>query len=551
MTTFTTTAMRRKALKSFSILFLLTLMFNACDRDFSSIQSDIEGSENFNTNSKKFPVVAFNKKLNPVQTNVLTANLMGVYNDNVYGLTTASVVTQIIPTTFSPDFGEDPELESVIMTVPYFVSNDGTDDDGNTIYSIDSLWGEAPIKLEVYRNNYFLRDFDPENAEEIQKYYSNSGSTIDFDSHLGELLYEDTSFIPDPSEIIIEEENEETGELEEVERIQPSIRVELLNPGDDFWETLLFFDDEEDITHPELSNQNNFKEYFRGLYFRAEAIEGNGSMLMLDFSRANIILNYTNVIDPDTGERDESFIRFNFTGNRLNVLDNDPTNTVIDDADAMADEDLGDERLYLKGGEGSMAVIDLFNGDVVDETSGMTVPAYDFFTSRKDSWLINEANLVFKVDQDQVDDEEPDRVILIDLKNNLPIVDFFIDRTTNNFDPINSKINYSEILERDEDGNGVSYKIRLTEHINNMFIRDSTNVKLGLFVSTNINEIVEATLIDSEDEVVSSTPIGSVISPKGTILKGSNENVPEEDRVQLEIFYTCISIDDDCPDSEE
>jgi len=523
-------------------MLLIAFAFVACDKDYSSVKSDIEGLENFNTDAKKFPIVAFNKKMKPVQTSDLSSNSLGIYNGNIYGLTTAGVVSQIVPTRFNPVFGLETELESVILTIPYFATNEGGDenDPESTLYSMeekDSLFGNAPIKLSVYRNNYFLRDFNPENAEETQKYYSNANSTINFDSHLGELLYVDDDFFPSPTEIVITEENEE-GEEEVTQRIAPSLRVELLNPGGDFWETLLFFDDDSDIPHPELSNPNNFKEYFRGLYFKTEAIDGNGHMTMLNFGLASVVVNYSFRIDEDSDEREDGFLSFNFNGVRLNVLENDLSNTVIDNADAAANEVDGDENLFLKGGEGSMAIIDLFNGDVFDDELGVDVPAFDYFMSKKEQWLINEANLVFYVDQGQVSGQEPDRIMLYKLNSNLPLIDYFIDGSTNTFDPLNSKINHSRILERDEDENGVKYKIRLTEHINSIFVRDSTNTKLGLVVSTNVNEILQSCLLDSEDETVTNVPSGSVMSPRGTILHGSNENVAEEKRAQLEIFYT-------------
>jgi len=239
-----------KALKTLSTMLLMALTFIACDKDFSSVESDIEGSENFNTTSKKFPIVAFNEKAKAVQTNELSSNALGVYNGNIYGLTTASVVTQILPKSFNPNFGFEPELaeiESVMLTIPYFVTNEGSDpeDDGGTLYSMgkkDSLYGSEPIKLSIYQNNYFLRDFNPDNVDESQEYFSNANSTINFDSHIGELLYENVEFFPSSDEIDIEGVDEE-GEPEITERISPSLRVELLNPGGDFWENLLFFDD--------------------------------------------------------------------------------------------------------------------------------------------------------------------------------------------------------------------------------------------------------------------------------------------------------------------
>ncbi len=225
----------------------------------------------------------------------------------------------------------------------------------------------------------------------------------------------------------------------------------------------------------------------------------------------------------------------NFSGNRLNTLENDPTNMIISNADANADLTNGDQSLYLKGGEGSIAAIELFSGDVEDPETGLDVPALDYFKSKKETWLINEANVTFYVDPSQLNGQEPDRVILMDLENDMPIVDYFFDTSTNNSNPLRSKINFSNILERDSDGDGVKYKFRVTEHLNNILLRDSTNINLGLFITTNINEVQTATALEY-DEIDSHS--GSVLSPRGTVLYGTNQNVPDNKKVKFEIFFT-------------
>src|SRR5690606_19358302 len=99
----------------------------------------------------------------------------------------------------------------------------------------------------------------------------------------------------------------------------------------------------------------------------------------------------------------------------------------------------------------------------------------------KPSRLINEANLIFYVDQDLTGvekDVQPNRVVLYDIKNNIPIIDYFFDTTTNTTNPVDSKLNYSSKLDRDAIGKGVKYKIRMTEHLNNILLKDSTNFQL-------------------------------------------------------------------------
>ena len=50
----------------------------------------------------------------------------------------------------------------------------------------------------------------------------------------------------------------------------------------------------------------------------------------------------------------------------------------------------------------------------------------------------------------------------------------------------------------DEDKNGLMYKIRISEHIKNVVRKDSTNVKLGLVVSSDINNTINIEVEDSD-----------------------------------------------------
>ncbi|MDU8884830.1 DUF4270 domain-containing protein [Yeosuana sp. MJ-SS3] len=522
------------ALKLIFVVLIVTLSFIACDKDYNTIGSDIIGDKNFVTSSAIFSATSYNKKLNPVQTNNLPSNLLGFHNDPVYGNTTANIVTQLLPQVYSVDFGENTLVDSVILSIPYYskVSADSPDENGNTLYSIsDSLYGDSPIKLSVYRTDYFLRNFDPQSEfNDPQYYYSDANSTINFDNHITDLLYENPLFTPSSDAIPIFEINESTGVYEEKERLAPALRVHL---DADYWKEVII--DKQDDT--ELSNQNNFINYFRSLYFKAEAISTEGNIIMLNMAStsANITIYYSKDSVVTEGERDPGTYTMTFGGIRFNTLENN-FNLTLEDGDS----DLGDEKLYLKGGEGSMAVIDLFGNTDLD---GNDIPdELEEFKSHKDDWLINEANLVFYEDEDMYTPEDDyhkyDRVYLYDAKNNNPVIDYFIDPTINEINPINSRVVHLGQRFNDDDGTPYRFKIRITEYINSILLKDSTNTRLGLVLSTNVNTIQNGKIKGSEDQNVTVVPSASVLTPKGTILYGSNNNVPENKRVYLEIFYT-------------
>jgi len=539
--------------KSIAFLSLIIVVSVSCDRDFTNIESGLEGIKNFDGLSKKFPLVTYTKTATPfstdpndlvgIQTNGLSSGFLGIYKDpnlNEFGTTTASMVAQIVPNQSAPTFGTNPIIKSVILNIPYYSKVLTTSESGASTYELDSVFGNlsASYKVSIHKNNYLLRDLDPStNFEEPQVYYSNQEDI--FYSQQGELLYENNNFFPSSEETVISEIDEETNESEVVERIAPSFRAELYDPQDlsnTFWkDEILDFEGQ-----PELSNANNFTNHFRGLIIKVESITGDGSFAQLNFDQASVVIDYTNdeEIEAET-ESDKNATRlvFNLRGNRVNLLKTENNNI-----DLNGDSTAGSDKLYLKGGDGAMVVVDLFNGLTEDEDGDLT-PAFDYFKSKKDKWLINEVNLTFYVDQNSVAGDEPDRVTLYNLKTNEPVIDFSLDGAISTTSPINSITNFSQILKRDGAGNGVRYRFRLTDHINNIFLKDSTNVKLGLYIASNINitetSKIQGSVADEADEtVLTKIPTTSVLSPKGTILHGSKSTIPEGQRAEFEIYYT-------------
>lgn len=547
-----------KALK-ISIIFLLVFSsFVACDKDFSVIESDVLGKENanFQTNNIDIPISAYNKKLNALQINKkagdLDPQLLGFFDDPEFGKTTASIITQVTPTAYSPDFGVNPVIDSVIISIPYFSRATGFDTEGHATYSIeDSLYGnaQAEIKLTIYHNNYFLRSFNPNSTTSPQNYFSNANSginttdnfaltensTINFDDHKGAVI-KDMTFTPSADAIKTAVGD---GEDAVTTRSVPAFRTHLDNA---FWKSTI-------IDHegqPELSNASNFQDYFRGLYFKAEPKDGDGNMTFLNFASADakITIHYSKGADD---ARTPSEYTFNFRGNRLNTFINDYSIPLAD-----GDSDLGDETLYLKGAEGSMAIVDLFDNDpdaledflndfrktddngefIKDNTTGT-------FVLKK---LINEAQLVV-YENDLLTTTSPenyhryDRIYAYDVKNNTPIIDYnsFFDPSENPQDPFNSKIFH--LGQRNPDQK--KYKIRLTQHLNNILLRDSTNTKIGLVLSTNVNIITTAQTLINENGVTG-IPAAAIFTPRGTILYGTKQSidVPEEKRMKLNVFFT-------------
>ncbi|MBJ7882283.1 DUF4270 domain-containing protein [Gelidibacter salicanalis] len=533
--------MKNKKIANTPVFLLVALMtlFIACDKDYVSLDSEISGQNNFGVSDTKYEVTAYTNKLNPVQTNGLPSNLLGYYKDLVYGSTTANVVTQLAPTVYDPIFPDEVRVDSVVLTIPYFSKATGITD-GVTTYALDSIYGSSAINLKVYENTYFLRSFDPNSQfNSPQKYFSDrslSASTqIPLTSLRGTVLESITEFTPSNSEIA-----QKIGE--EVTRTAPALRRKM---DTEFWNNKIILKE----GGSELSNLNNFQNYFRGVYFEAEAINDNGSMMLLNFasSNANITLYYSS---PPTGtatERVNGSYKLNFAGNRVNFFENDYSFAI-----PQGNPTTGDEKLYLKGGQGAMAVIDLFGGTDIDNDLGTITPFEEFKNAYVETdtegkfvrakRMINEANLVFFVDPTLTQGQEPDRIYIYDIKNNTTLFDYGFE-SADKVSPNDSRTNHLGKLKRDGDdknAQGIKYKIRITEHIKNLLLRDSTNVSLGLAVSTNVNIEDGATplsILSADNQPVKTVPVSAILSPKGTVLYGNN-TTNEDKKLYLEIFYT-------------
>ena len=583
------------------VIVLSFLSFVSCDKDFNSLGSDLIDGNHFVL--ERYPVqnlTAYSKATGPVQTNNLPINALGIYKDPYFGTTKAHFVSQVELSSPNPTIGYQPVIDSVYMYVPYYSTYKSVTDAGERIYELDSVYGNsetAKFKLHVYENGYYLRDYDPaENFESAQKYYSNDKSLVD--PYKGtELLNNSTKvaqneeFIFSNKEIyiyktdgngayvnatgtVLADQNDLTLRVIK-ERKLPGMWLDLKNSF--FQQKIL-----DAAASGNLYNNSSFKNYFRGLLFEVQEITPDqGALAMLDFSTAEFKIIFkaatlaptTEVPNPPKIRRTLSLqMGFKSTSNKkansINFIEHTRTaayNSSLTSSDIVN----GDSKIYLKGGNGSVAFIDVFGPDVkkvvddvlVSDPIGNGVPdELDELriNMKLNQWLINEANLIFYVDKDAMSDPkqiEAERIYIFDATNHEPILDYYADNSSgSNFKK--NKSSFGGIIERetvtDFNGNkkGIKYKVRLTEYIRQLIKNKNTdyddNVRLGVAVIEDINSPANATInpanpITIGTSNVSFIPVSSVMSPLGTVLHGTN--IPAGDpnvakKLKLEIFFT-------------
>ena len=603
--------MKNKFYNIFILFIILSEL--SCTKEYNSIGTEILKSDTFETSLENIPVFASQKRIQPFKSNGLTSYQLGQINDNIFGKTEASFITQLTLSQPNPYFGkwdseseingdsnnikvieENETVNNVVLEIPFFNNtfdsdgdgvidlydvdsndiysdsdgdgvsdiveksngtdplNPGTDGDGindnedtesinpnngATVYDVDSLIGNinASFKIKIEELDYYLRDYDPtNNFESFQKYYSDDHFIKNFSK---ETLFDDNIEIDTNEIVIYNEDDPNTNDVDESttvkERLSPRLKIPLDNA---------FFQDK--ILNKEgsvdLLNPDNFNLFFKGLIISSYNFSDD-LLMILDYSNSKIKINYdydvyndngtTDDTSDDSVEKENKDFEILLSGNQLNLFNKDNySQEILDNVNNSENLSKG----YLKGGEGFMLELDLFT-----ENNGENI----LNEIRSKGWLINEANLTVYVDQTTINSYggliEPARLYLYNIEDQTPLIDYFIDNSTGNKES-DKKINHDGLLEYQSDKKGLKYKIRISEHIKNIVRNDSISPKLGLVVTSSIENSQNLDL--RENYSLSKIPISSAINPLGTVIYGPNpESENFDKRLRLEIYYTEIN----------
>ncbi|SEP74011.1 DUF4270 domain-containing protein [Flavobacterium urocaniciphilum] len=602
----------RKSIAIISLLF--SMVFISCDQDYNTVGADLVGDEHFDFDKYEVDIKAYSQATQEVQTNNLLVNPLGFYKNPYFGDTKANFVTNVSLNNFQPKFGTNVQIENVTLYIPYFSTVDETNDDGSKTYTLDSIYGanpESKMKLSVYENGYYLSQFDANDQSLDSRYYNDMDGLIDaqkrgndgsgnsvangtrlndssdpaendqFYFNKAEIKIYKTKFntVSGQIEYLDENDNVTTDPTKYVvkERLAPGI---YLNLNKQFFKKRIL-----DASNSDLYNHNTFRQYFKGLYFQMEQVAGqDGAMAMLNFNNAKLNINYSSVNDgaqAGTAATSKTMLLSLGSatgGSTVSLQDYSYSSAystgLANSANVFGNVDFGqNERLYLKGGKGSVVYVDVFGDDkdnpdtdtdnddgieddVTDESYHNGIPD-ELDLLRKKGWLINDAYLEFYIDNSSTvmggaNQEYAERIYLYDATNNKAIFDYTFDTSTS-LSAKNNKYVYGGILQRDNDATsstykkGIKYKIRITQHINNILnssnVNINKNVKLGLCVTESVaitsNKYFKNPLTfgpGAEDDI-KQLPVSSIMAQQGTVLHGTHSTDPEK-KLKLVIHYT-------------
>jgi hypothetical protein len=423
---------------------------------------------------------------------------------------------------------------------------DHNDDDnatyqsGNNVYQIDSVYGnrEATFNLKVYELGAYLNELDPsDNFETTQAFYS----TQDYyeEGFSRAVLYDDIiSLNLDEIRINYKEDDPETPDVDETLQVETRLSPRLRVPLDIGFFQENFIDKEGST---DLETSVNFQKALRGIIIRAEDFSEDLYML-LDIQNAavNIVYEYDDYqtqgtlgdTSDDTVEKVEKEISLAFNGIRINTLKNSLFDAAVQEQLIASSNNTPTNRLYVQSGT-FLGKIRLF--DIENQNENELIESL-----RGQSWLINEANLIFYIDPNLASSQEllAQRLYLFAYNSGFPLSDYVSDGSVSNFGRNSNKKIFGGLLEYDDNNVPYRYKFNITDHISNIIRNDSINFDLGLVVNADINNITPIKAVtESEQDLV--YPLTATLNPLGAILIGSHPDASSEDKkVRLELIYS-------------
>ncbi|MCX7954008.1 MAG: DUF4270 domain-containing protein [Bacteroidales bacterium] len=285
-------------MKNFNFLYILLILFS-CKKEPSEIGLNLRQNDQlvkgFVTDT--ISIIAYTIQEDSFTTDERSFQLLGSYLDPVFGYTEASFVTQIFLTTSNVSFGSNPIIDSVVMTLDY-----------------QSYYGDTTVS-----HNVFIYEIEKDIYYD-SVYYSN----FKIDEYIpSQNLIANFEYYPRPTSGLL--------------------HFKLSN---EFGQKIL------NASQTDLTSNNSFVKYIKGLYFKTEPNYSKGSIISFNLLNPNskITLYYHN--DNNTNLKYDLIITNKCA--RVNIFKHDYSYSTIT---SINDTTGSDTLLYLQGAAGLNVLI--------------------------------------------------------------------------------------------------------------------------------------------------------------------------------------------------
>lgn len=399
---------KRKVVKLSATFFIALALLGSCKKEKTTIGSNLlADSLNVHKAIDTFTIITYTDLLDSMESDETSVNLLGYYNDPVFGSVDCGIVTQIRLSGSNPDIGAtaaDVIVDSVVLQLGYT----GIKWYGN----LDDM------TVEVY-------EVDEDLLRDDQDYY-----TFDTPITTGADLVMSGSNIVSPD--VLSEVALANGDT-----LAAHLRIRL--------DTTTLGDKLVDLKHAgSMSTDEAFVSAFKGLYIKANGsslVTAQGGVLYfgLESSLSKMTLYFHEVSDLTPKEYD---FNINASAARYNKIDYDRSGTTVESV--LMSPSLGQEAFYAQAG-GAWAVVELPHiMDLNNDADGNPNPK-----------IINKAQLILPVQDFAADGFDPSVSMFIARVVDSKLSDFTLDYSlssalagnTVNYDQTKKEFRFNMTLE--------------------------------------------------------------------------------------------------------
>src|SRR5690606_37070747 len=127
----------RKFFNNVAAIILCATAFTAfsCEDDISDVGRGLINTGSI-ANAFYLDIISYNSNNDSIRSDefVLQSGALGVYEEPVFGRTKAKFISQARMSGTNPDFGENAQMDSVILSIPVYFKNKEEDIDIDTTY---------------------------------------------------------------------------------------------------------------------------------------------------------------------------------------------------------------------------------------------------------------------------------------------------------------------------------------------------------------------------------------------------------------------------------
>lgn len=302
---------RRKVFKLSATFFIAVLSLTSCKKETTTIGDGLEeGSLNL-MKTDTFTLLTYSEFVDSVETDESAVNMLGAYNDPVFGKVECGIATQLRLSSNDPQLKDSSTavmvVDSVVLSFRYT--------------SINYYANIQPMTFEVYKiSDALVRD--------DQEYY-----TFDSPTTTGGNIIESSSATQTPD--IISDQVVGTDVLPAHLRLKldPAFGMDLINASE----------------AGDLENDDAFISYLPGIFITVDGsslatAQGTVLYFVLENSVSNLTLYFHNAADNVLKQYE---FEFNSSGARYNDIKFDRTGTHVEAV--LNDATNGEEAFYIQG----------------------------------------------------------------------------------------------------------------------------------------------------------------------------------------------------------